>query len=167
MTRIGLLSDTHAYWDDKYYKYFDSCDEIWHAGDLGTDEIADKFEAFKTFRAVAGNIDGASIRQRYPLHNRFMCERVSVWLTHIGGYPGRYAPNVKPEIFTNPPRLFVCGHSHILKVTFDRKLNMLCMNPGAAGRYGIQKVRTLLRFNIDDDQIKDLEVIEIGQSSGG
>ncbi len=166
MTRIGLLSDTHGFWDDKYLKYFDACDEIWHAGDIGSPELAQKFEQFKTFRAVYGNVDGQDLRLLYPQHLRFNCELVSVWMTHIGGYPGKYAREVKPQIFTNPPRLFVCGHSHILRVKYDRELNILCINPGAAGRYGIHKVRTLVRFNIDDDRISNLEVIELGPSAG-
>ena len=167
MVRIGLLSDTHSYWDDKFYKYFESCDEIWHAGDIGNIEVAQKLSDFKVLRAVHGNIDGQDVREAYPEHLRFNCEDVSVWITHIGGYPGKYAHQVCPEIYTNPPRLFICGHSHILKVKYDKNLNILCVNPGAAGRYGIQLVRTLVRFSIDAEQIKDLEVVDIGQSAGG
>lgn len=162
MKRIGLLSDTHGYWDDKYLQYFAECDEIWHAGDIGPNNIAEKLAEFKPFRAVHGNIDGHQTRIEYPKHLRFMCENVRVWITHIGGYPGKYAPDVKPEIFTNPPNLFICGHSHILKVTYDKRNQILCMNPGAAGKYGFHKVRTLLRFEIENDQIRNLEVIEIG-----
>lgn len=167
MTRIGLLSDTHSYWDDKYLKYFESCDEIWHAGDIGALQVAEKLDRFKVFRAVHGNIDGQDVRIRYPQHLKFQVEGVSVWMTHIGGYPGKYSPAVFSDLVKNPPRLFVCGHSHILKVQYDRKLNMLCVNPGAAGRYGMHTVRTLVRFSIHDDQILDLEVIELGASSGG
>jgi putative phosphoesterase len=162
MTKIGLLSDTHNYWDDKYCHYFSICDEIWHAGDIGTLELADKFAAFKPFRAVYGNIDGHQVRAAYPQHMRFFCEGVDVWITHIGGYPGKYAPEVKPEIYTNPPQLFICGHSHILKVNYDNRNRILCMNPGAAGKYGFHKVRTLLRFDINGSNIENLEVIEIG-----
>ncbi len=162
MRKIGLLSDTHGYWDDKYYQYFAECDEIWHAGDIGSNEIADKLAAFKPLRAVYGNVDGHQLRIIYPQHQRFMCEGVDVWLTHIGGYPGRYAPEVKPEIYNHPPNLFICGHSHILKVTYDKRNKILCMNPGAAGKYGFHKVRTLLRFEIDGSSIQNLEVIEIG-----
>jgi putative phosphoesterase len=165
MIKIGLLSDTHNYWDDKYYNYFSVCDEIWHAGDIGTIELADKFAAFKPFRAVYGNIDGHQLRAAYPQHLRFFCEGVDVWMTHIGGYPGKYAPEVKPEIYTNPPQLFISGHSHILKVNYDKRNRALCMNPGAAGKYGFHKVRTLLRFDINGNKIENLEVIEIGNTT--
>jgi putative phosphoesterase len=161
MRKIGLLSDTHGYWDDKYYQYFAECDEIWHAGDIGGNNVAERLAAFKPLRAVHGNIDGHQTRIVYPKNQRFICEGVDVWLTHIGGYPGKYAPEIKPEIYANPPRLFVCGHSHILKVTFDKRLRMLCMNPGAAGKYGFHQVRTLLRFEISDGEIRNLEVVEL------
>ncbi|MBP5458252.1 MAG: metallophosphoesterase family protein [Paludibacteraceae bacterium] len=163
MKRIGLLSDTHGYWDEKYKKYFESCDEIWHAGDIGSEVVAQKLAEIKPLRAVHGNIDGQGIRALYPQHLRFTIEGVDVWMTHIGGYPGKYAWEVKPEIFVNPPKLFVCGHSHILKVMFDNKIQTLCINPGAAGKYGIHKIRTLIRFSIDGNEIKDLEAIEIGK----
>ena len=163
MKRIGLLSDTHGYWDEKYKKYFESCDEIWHAGDIGSEVVAQKLAEIKPLRAVHGNIDGQGIRALYPQHLRFTMEGVDVWMTHIGGYPGKYAWEVKPEIFVNPPKLFVCGHSHILKVMFDNKIQTLCINPGAAGKYGIHKIRTLIRFSIDGNEIKDLEAIEIGK----
>ena len=163
MKRIGLLSDTHGYWDEKYEKYFESCDEIWHAGDIGSEIVAKKLAEIKPLRAVHGNIDGQDIRSLYPTHLRFTIEDIDVWMTHIGGYPGKYAWEVKPEIFVNPPQLFVCGHSHILKVMFDSKLQTLCINPGAAGKYGIHKIRTLIRFSIDGKEIKDLEAIEIGK----
>lgn len=161
MKRIGLLSDTHSTWDDRYAKYFAECDEIWHAGDIGSEEITNKLEALKPLRAVCGNIDGYPLRRYYPLVQRFNIEQVSVLMTHIGGYPGRYAPSIKNEIETHTPTLFVCGHSHILKVIYDKKLNMLCINPGAAGTYGFHKVRTLIRFSIDGANITDLEVIEL------
>ncbi len=161
MKRIGLLSDTHAFLDEKLFIYFQNCDEIWHAGDIGSVEIADRLAAFKPLRAVYGNIDGQVIRQIFPLHNRFRCEEVDVWLTHIGGYPGRYAPEVCQEIYRNPPQLFISGHSHILKVLFDQHLNLLHINPGAAGKYGFHNVRTLVRFEIDGKNIQNLEVIEL------
>ena len=163
MTRILLLSDTHNHLDDKVSKYAEPCDQIWHAGDIGTVSVTDKLKKLKPVRAVYGNIDGTDIRKEFPLDNRFMCEGVDVWITHIGGSPGRYNPEIKTGLNANPPKLFICGHSHILKVMFDKKYNMLFMNPGAAGNYGIHKVKTLLRFSIEGKDIKDLEVIEIGK----
>mgnify|MGYP001392136881 CR=1 FL=1 len=162
MTKIGLISDTHGFLDDAVFKYFDQCDEIWHAGDFGSLSIVDALTAFKPFRGVWGNIDGKDIRLTCPEHQRFACEGVDVWMTHIGGYPGRYAIQVKPEIDRNPPKLFICGHSHILKVQFDPKLALLHLNPGAAGKQGWHKVRTLMRFDINGDKIENLEVIELG-----
>jgi putative phosphoesterase len=162
MTRIGLLSDTHSYLDDAVFKHFENCDEIWHAGDFGSIEVADKLAAFKPFKGVYGNIDGAEIRLVYPENLRFKCENVDVWITHIGGYPGKYSPQVRAEIYANPPQLFICGHSHILKVIYDKKINCLHINPGAAGKQGWQKVRTLMRFVIDGDKIQDLQIIELG-----
>ena len=162
MTRIGLISDTHSYLDDAVFKHFDKCDEIWHAGDFGNIELADQLAAFKPLKGVYGNIDGKDIRQVYPEHLRFNCEQVDVWITHIGGYPDKYSQFVKPEIYTNPPKLFITGHSHILKVMFDRKISCLHLNPGAAGKQGWQKVRTLMRFSINEGKIADLEVIELG-----
>jgi putative phosphoesterase len=162
MVRIGLISDTHSYLDDAVFKHFDKCNEIWHIGDFGTIELADKLAAFKPLKGVYGNIDGKDIRQVYPEHLRFKCEDVDVWLTHIGGYPDRYSQFVKPEIYTNPPQLFITGHSHILKVIYDKKISCLHLNPGAAGKQGWQKVRTLMRFSISDAKIHELEVIELG-----
>lgn len=161
MVKIGLISDTHGYWDDKYMEYFKDCDEIWHAGDIGSLGVIRQFQARKTVRAVHGNADGQEIRRECPKHLRFIVENVSVWLTHIGGYPGRYAPEVTPEIYQDPPKLFVCGHSHILKVLYDKKLHLLHINPGAAGKQGWHTVRTLIRLTIDKDEMKDLEVIEM------
>jgi phosphoesterase, MJ0936 family len=161
MTRIGLLSDTHGYLDDNIFMHFESCDEIWHAGDFGSLAIADTLTAFKPLRGVYGNIDGMDVRAVYPEHLRFHCEAVDVWMTHIGGYPGRYSAQVKRDIQLDPPRLFICGHSHILKVMYDQKLQCLHLNPGAAGKQGWHKVRTLLRFSIDSDRIEGLEVIEL------
>ena len=162
MKKIGLLFDTHSYWDDKFRTHFADCDEIWHAGDIGSLEVAQQFEAFKPFRAVYGNIDGQDLRQAYPEVNRFTLEGVDVLITHIGGYPGRYDNRIKSTLFANPPKLFISGHSHILKVMFDKKIESLHMNPGAAGIYGFHQVRTLLRFVLDAGDIRDLEVIELG-----
>jgi uncharacterized protein len=163
MTKILLLSDTHSYIDDAILKYVNQADEVWHAGDIGDLSVTDKIKTIKPLRCVYGNIDDGKARMEFPLHNRFMCENVDVWMTHIGGYPGKYNPNIKAELEQNSPKLFICGHSHILKVMFDKKLNFLHMNPGAAGIYGIHQVRTMLRFVIDGDKIKDLEIIEIGK----
>jgi uncharacterized protein len=160
MKRIGLLSDTHGYINPRLFLFFKEVDEIWHAGDIGTMATADELSGFKPLRAVYGNIDGQDIRSTYHLHNRFPCENLDVWITHIGGYPGRYERGIKPEIFTNPPGLFISGHSHILKVIFDRKLNFLHINPGAAGLYGLHKVCTAVRFVVDGKEIKELEIWE-------
>ena len=162
MTRVGLLSDTHAWWDERYAHYFSECDEVWHAGDIGSTELADRFEQLPvTFRAVHGNIDGYDIRLRYPEVLRFSVEGVDVLMKHIGGYPGKYDASVRGILMQNPPTLFVCGHSHIMKVKYDKTLDMLHINPGAAGVYGIQAVRTLVRFTLADADIRDLEVIEL------
>ena len=161
MTRIGLLSDTHNILDPSVFEHFKEVDEIWHAGDVGTSAIIDELAAFKPVRAVYGNIDGTDIRHLFPEHLKWKCEEVKVWMTHIGGYPKRYDPRVKAEIQRNPPDLFICGHSHILKVIYDQKLKLLHINPGAAGRYGFQTVSTLVRFSIEGKEIKDLQVIEL------
>lgn len=161
MTRIGLISDTHGYLDDAIFKHFENCDEIWHAGDFGTAEVAEKLATFKPLKGVYGNIDAVDIRQDYPEHLRFTCEETDVWMTHIGGYPGRYSPLVKPAIYTNPPKLFICGHSHILKVMFDEKIKCLHLNPGAAGKQGWHKVRTMMRFEVSGNKVQNLEVIEL------
>ncbi|WEK35254.1 MAG: metallophosphoesterase family protein [Candidatus Pseudobacter hemicellulosilyticus] len=163
MTRIGLISDTHHYLDPAVFTHFDKCDEIWHAGDFGTAAIADQLAAFKPLKGVYGNIDGADIRSRFPEKLRWTCEEVEVCMIHIGGYPPRYNPAVKKELTAHPPQLFIAGHSHILKVIFDPGLQCLHMNPGAAGREGWHKVRTLIRFVIDGKQMKDCEVIELGK----
>jgi uncharacterized protein len=162
MKRIGLISDTHSYLDDKVFTHFEKCDEIWHAGDFGTLELADALAAFKPLRGVYGNIDGKDIRAVYPEHNRFNCENVDVWMTHIGGYPDKYAPQIKSQIYLNPPKIFISGHSHILKVIFDKKIGTLHLNPGAAGKQGWHKVRSLIRFCISEEKIHTLEVIELG-----
>lgn len=161
MKKIGLLSDTHSYLHPKVFKYFKECDEVWHAGDIGNASIIDELANFKPTRAVYGNIDGQEIRKMCPKNQRFMCEEIDVWITHIGGYPKRYSTDVRELIKKNPPKLFISGHSHILKVMYDKNLDLLHMNPGAAGKYGIHKVITILRFNIDGKEIKDLEVIEL------
>ncbi|MBL1407745.1 metallophosphoesterase family protein [Sphingobacterium faecale] len=161
MKKIGLLSDTHSYLDDAVFNHFEHCDEVWHAGDFGSVEVLDKLKKFKPFRGVYGNIDGKDIRTECPEHLRFDCEGVDVWMTHIGGYPGRYAPVIKADLIKNPPKLFICGHSHILKVQYDPKLALLHLNPGAAGKQGWHKVRTLMRFDLDLGEIKNLEIIEL------
>lgn len=161
MKKIGLLSDTHNCWDEKFETYFTSCDEIWHAGDIGSLELARRFETLKPFRAVYGNIDDRLTRLAYPEKVRFTIEGIEVLMIHIGGYPGKYDSGIRSELYARPPKLFVCGHSHILKVMYDKKLECLHMNPGAAGKYGFHRVRTLLRFVLDDGNIRDLEVIEI------
>ncbi|MBR2261757.1 MAG: metallophosphoesterase family protein [Paludibacteraceae bacterium] len=161
MKRIGLLSDTHGYWDDRYAIHFKDCDEIWHAGDIGSAEICNKLSEGKLFRSVYGNIDGQDIRIKRQKILSFTCENVKVVMTHIGGYPHKYAPGIKEIIYQEKPQLFVCGHSHILKAMYDPELRVMCLNPGAAGIYGFHKVRTLMRFVIDGSKIRDLEVIEL------
>ncbi len=163
MTRIGLISDTHGWLDDAVFKHFEQCDEIWHAGDFGTSELADKLKSFKPLKGVYGNIDGQDIRLEYPEILQWHCEEVNILMTHIGGYPGRYSPVAKKLLHENPPQLFISGHSHILKIIYDEKLKCLHMNPGAAGKHGWHKVRTLIRFVIDGKDMKQCEVIELGK----
>ena len=163
MQTIGLLSDTHGWWDEKYATYFASCDEIWHAGDIGSADVALRLSAIRPLRAVCGNIDGYPVRQMYPKTLHFTVEDVSVMMTHIGGYPGRYEPAIRAELYETKPQLFVCGHSHILKVMFDKRLNGLCLNPGAAGKSGFHTVRTLMRFVINGPDIRDMEIIELAK----
>jgi putative phosphoesterase len=162
MKKILLLSDTHSHIDETILKYVKLSDEVWHAGDIGDLNVTDTIQKLKPLRAVFGNIDNHEARLEFPLNNRFFCEGVDVLLTHIGGYPGKYSLAIKEEITKNPPKLFICGHSHILKVMFDNKLNCLHMNPGAAGISGFHQKRTMLRFEIDGDKIQSLEIIEIG-----
>lgn len=162
MKRIGLISDTHGFLDDAVFRHFEQCDEIWHAGDFGNLELADKLAAFKPLRGVFGNIDGKDIRTVYPEHLRFKCEDVDVWMTHIGGYPDHYSPQVRNLIYKDPPKMFISGHSHILKVIYDKKIGTLHLNPGAAGKQGWHKIRSLLRFSISDEKIHTLEAIELG-----
>ena len=160
MKKILLLSDTHSYIDDKILKYVKQADEVWHAGDIGDLKVTDSIKALKPLRAVYGNIDDAKARSEFPLHNKFKCENVAVWITHIGGYPPKYNNRVRDDLIADPPNLFITGHSHILKVMPDKTLNLLHMNPGAAGKHGFHTVRTMLRFKIDGENINDLEVIE-------
>lgn len=162
MKKIGLLSDTHSCIDIRIFKYFAEVDEIWHAGDIGSPETADELSKFKPLKAVYGNIDGHELRAMFPKNLIFNCEAVKVFITHIGGYPGRYNSDVRQLLMQHKPKLFICGHSHILKVMPDRTLNLLHMNPGAAGNHGFHKVKTLLRFQIDGSKIENLEVIELG-----
>ena len=163
MKKILLLSDTHSHIDDMILKYVDMADEVWHAGDIGNLDVTDTIQKHKLLRAVYGNIDDDKARMEFPLHHRFFCEGVEVWITHIGGYPGKYSPEIRAEIIAHPPKLFICGHSHILKVIYDKKLNLLHMNPGAAGKSGFHQVRTMLRFVIDGNVIRDLEIVELGK----
>jgi len=159
--KIGLVSDTHGFIDEKLLDFFKDTDEIWHAGDVGDYYVIEQLEQKKTVRAVHGNIDGQDIRIRFKEHERFRVEEVDVWITHIGGYPERYDKRVKPEIFRNPPKLFISGHSHILKVIYDKKLRCLHINPGAYGKSGLHKVRTAVRFEIENREIKNLEILEV------
>ena len=163
MTRIGLLSDTHGYWDERYLKYFEPCDQIWHAGDIGSMEIVGRLEAFRPLKAVYGNIDGQDMRRLFPETARFTVDGADVLMKHIGGYPGKYDASIRSTLFANPPQLFISGHSHILKVKYDKSLNLLHINPGAAGIYGFHTVRTLVRFSIDKGRFSDLEVIELNK----
>jgi hypothetical protein len=162
MTRIGLLSDTHSYLDPQIFTHFEECDEIWHAGDVGMLTVTDQLKAFRPLRVVSGNIDQES--NDLPLNQRFTLEGLDIWMTHIGGSPPKYNPTVRPLLRNNPPNLFICGHSHILKVTRDSALNnLLFINPGAAGKTGFHQMRTVLRFSLDTGQIKDMQVIELGK----
>ena len=161
MRIIGLISDTHGFLDSRFTSHLQKCDEIWHAGDIGNLEIAEKLKEIAPLKAVFGNIDSHKIRLEFSENLRFHCEQVDVFITHIGGYPGRYDKRVKEKLQTNPPTLFICGHSHILKVMNDKKLGILHMNPGAAGNSGLHKVKTMLRFKIDGKNISDLEVVEL------
>ena len=161
MTRIGLLSDTHNYLDEAVFEHFKNCDEVWHAGDFGSTDIVKRIRDQKSLRGVYGNIDGQDIRKDFPEQLVFMCEEVKVIMRHIGGYPPKYNPDTKKELLIHQPQLFISGHSHILKVMYDDKLNCLHMNPGAAGKQGWQTVRTIIRFVIDGKEMKDCEVIEL------
>lgn len=163
MTKILLLSDTHSHIDDTILKYVRQADEVWHAGDIGSLAVTDAISKLKPLRAVYGNIDDHVIQKEFPLNNRFFCEGVEVLMTHIGGYPPKYNSRTRAILKANPPKLFICGHSHILKVMMDKPLGTLHMNPGACGKYGFHLMRTMLRFVIDGQDIKDLEVVELGK----
>lgn len=163
MLKIGLISDTHGFLDPAVYKYFKDCDEIWHAGDIGVIEVYDELAKFKPTRAVFGNIDGHLIRSAIPEHLYFEIEGLKVYITHIGGYPGKYNFNVKAFLQKHPTDLFICGHSHILKVMFDKTFDLLHINPGAAGNHGFHHIKTLIRFEINKGKPQNLEVIEIGK----
>lgn len=161
MKKILLLSDTHSYIDDHICNHAAAVDEVWHAGDIGDLKVTDTLKKIRPLRAVYGNIDDTKARGEFPLNNRFDCEGLDILITHIGGYPGRYSPAIRDMIRENPPGLFICGHSHILKVMPDRKLGLLHMNPGAIGKHGFHKVRTMLRFTVAKGEVNNLEVIEV------
>ncbi|CAM1351899.1 MULTISPECIES: metallophosphoesterase family protein [Tenacibaculum] len=161
MKKILLLSDTHSFIDEQILKFVKQADEVWHAGDIGDLEVTDTIKKLKPLRAVYGNIDDKNARVEFPLDNKFVVDGVSVWITHIGGYPNKYNQRVREELKTNRPQLFICGHSHILKVQYDKKLNLLHLNPGAAGNHGFHKIRTMLRFEIDKGNVKNMEIIEL------
>ncbi|WP_272150131.1 metallophosphoesterase family protein [Tenacibaculum aiptasiae] len=161
MKKILLLSDTHSFIDDQILKFVKQADEVWHAGDIGDLKVTDTLKKYKPLRAVYGNIDDKDARAEFPLNNKFVIEGISVWITHIGGYPNKYNLRVREELKRERPKLFICGHSHILKVQFDEKLKLLHLNPGAAGNHGFHKVRTMLRFEIDKGAITNMEVIEL------
>lgn len=163
MKKILLLSDTHSYIDDQILKFVKQADEVWHAGDIGDLKVTDTIKEMKPLRAVFGNIDNKDARAEFPLDNKFTVEGVSVWITHIGGYPYKYNYRIKEALAESPPLLFICGHSHILKVQFDKKLNLLHLNPGAAGKHGFHKIRTMLRFELEKGEIKNMEVIELAK----
>lgn len=165
MVRIGLLSDTHASLSERIFRFFEPVDEIWHAGDIGNTETADRLAVFRPFKAVYGNIDDHVLRRMYPETQRFFCEDVEVLITHIGGYPGRYESRVRAEFRKKAPQLFICGHSHILKVIYDPKFQCLHINPGAAGNKGFHNVCTAIRFVIEGQNIKDLEVLEFERTA--
>lgn len=162
--KIGLLSDTHGYLDERIFKHLADCDELWHAGDIGGLAIADELTAFKPLEAVYGNIDGRETRLMYPEDLWIEREGLLVWMTHIGGYPPKYNARIKEILTHRQPHIFVCGHSHILKVMRDAKRNnMLCLNPGAAGKQGFHKIRTLLKFELQQQKISNMQVIELGK----
>lgn len=161
MKKILLLSDTHSYIDDQIVKFAKLADEVWHAGDIGNLEVTDTLRKLKPLRAVYGNIDDNKARSEFPLDLKFTLEGVSVWITHIGGYPNKYNLRIREEIKQNPPKLFICGHSHILKVQYDKMLDLLHLNPGAAGKHGFHKIRTMMRFELENAEIKNLEIIEL------
>ena len=162
MKRIGLISDTHGFLDANIFNHFKECDEIWHAGDFGSIELANQINSFNPLRGVYGNIDEKNIRFEYPEQIIFKCEEVKVMIRHIGGSPPKYNPDTRKELLFNKPDLFITGHSHILKIMYDSSISCLFMNPGAAGKHGWHKLRTIVRFSIDGKEMKDCEVIELG-----
>lgn len=166
MKKILLISDTHGYLDPKLIKHINTCDEVWHAGDIGDLSVCEEIKKLKPLKAVWGNIDGQKARLDYKEHLLFTCENVKVFITHIGGYPGKYNPAIKEMLTTEKPDLFICGHSHILKVMFDKSLNLLHMNPGSCGLSGFHLVKTVLTFEIENKEIKNLNVIELGPKTG-
>jgi len=163
MKKILLLSDTHSYIDDQILKFVKQADEVWHAGDIGKLEVTDAIKKLKPLRAVYGNIDDKDARAEFPLDAKFNVEQVQVWMTHIGGYPNKYNQRIREEINEKPPKIFIAGHSHILKVVYDKKLNLLHLNPGAAGNHGFHKIRTMLRFELNKGKIENMEVIELAK----
>ncbi|WP_296638521.1 metallophosphoesterase family protein [Polaribacter sp.] len=163
MKKILLLSDTHSYIDNQILKFVKQADEVWHAGDIGSLEVTDTLKTIKPLRAVFGNIDDKDARSEFDLDLKFTIEEVSVWITHIGGYPNKYNQRIRKEISQNPPKIFISGHSHVLKVVYDKKLQLLHLNPGAAGKHGFHKLRTMLRFELDAGNIKNMEIIELGK----
>jgi putative phosphoesterase len=162
LVRIGLISDTHGYIDDRILDFFRKCEEIWHAGDIGTTEVADKLSELCRFRAVHGNIDDAALRSKYPENQIFKVEQMKIWITHIGGLPPKYNRKIINGIQEIDPDLFICGHSHIARIIPDRIRNLIYLNPGAAGHQGFHRTRTIMRFSVDQDQVRDLQVIELG-----
>ena len=162
MKKIGIISDTHSHWDPRYLTHFDPCDEIWHAGDICSTELADRLAEFRPLRAVCGNCDGGDLRLMFPEVLRFKCEETDVLMKHIGGYPGRYDPSIARQIYSHPPRLFISGHSHILKIKYDKTLGLLHINPGAAGLQGWHQERTMVRLTIEGNKFTDCEVIVLG-----
>lgn len=165
MYRIGVLSDTHGFLDNRLNDFFKDCDEVWHSGDIGDLSVADELESSKSLIAVCGNIDGNDCRIRYPREHRKQVQGLDIWMVHIGGYPGNYDRSIKERLIADPPDLFISGHSHILKVIYDKKYSLLHINPGAAGRHGMHKVRTAVRFAINEGKVTDLEIIELGARS--
>lgn len=163
MKKILLLSDTHSYIDEQILKFVNQADEVWHAGDIGDLNVTDTIKKNKPLRAVFGNIDNKEARAEFPLDQKFILEGVTVWITHIGGYPNKYNQRIRAEISNDPPKIFIAGHSHILKVQYDQKLDLLHLNPGAAGKHGFHKIRTMLRFELDKGEIKNLEIIELAK----
>lgn len=162
MKRIGIISDTHSFWDERYTKYLGECDEIWHAGDICSLDLVERLQEIKPLRAVCGNCDGGILRTMFPEKLMFRCEGIDVLMKHIGGYPGNYDKSIRSQIYARPPKLFISGHSHILKVQYDKTLGLLHINPGAAGIQGWQKERTLVRLTIDGTDMRDCEVVTLG-----